>query len=60
MDTLILMAEGNPGALNVLIELEKSDNLVWAMHLDDMNIRGTQIWLGYKDYCKQDLNKFVE
>lgn len=28
------------------------------LNLDDMNIRGSQIWLGYKDHCGQDLEVF--
>ena len=59
MDVTVLMAEGNPGALNVLTQLIKVDGAIWMMHLDDMNIRGTQIWIGYKDHCKQDLDQFI-
>lgn len=62
VDILVLMAEGNPGALNVLAALVKSgeDGIMIPLHLDDMNIRGTQIWVGFKDYCKQDLNAFIK
>jgi hypothetical protein len=63
IDLLATMAEGNPGALNVLAAIAQSqveDAMLIPLHLDDMNIRGTQIWVGYKDYCKQDLKKFME
>ena len=59
----LLLAEGNPGGLTILARILESRGLVGfdtLLHLDDMNIRGSQIWIGYKDYCKEDLNKFVE
>jgi hypothetical protein len=62
MDLMMAMSEGNPGALRVCMELVKSDPLLgpmWLIHLDDMNIRGTQIWIGYKDYCGEKLEKFI-
>lgn len=60
-DMLILMAEGNPGAISVLAQLLKEDEGILAVFaLDDMNIRGTQIWIGFKDYCGTDLKKFMD
>ena len=61
MEFVVIMAEGNPGALQAMMQLEKNDpvGLLLAMHLDDMNIRGTQIWICYKDFCGQDLHKFI-
>jgi hypothetical protein len=62
LDLITLMSEGNPGAINVLMQLmkETEEGLILAVHLDDMNIRGTQIWIGYKDYCGEDIHKFAE
>jgi len=57
------MAEGSIGALTTLMEMYKSDPATATMNillLDDMNIRGTQIWVGYKDHCEQDMEKFVK
>ena len=56
------MSEGNPGALTVLMELLKNTEhgLISIMHLDDMDIRGWKIWVGYKNYCKNDLKKFYD
>jgi hypothetical protein len=55
------MCEGNPGALTVIIELmKKEDGVLLLCHLDDMNIRGSQIWIGFKYYCGQDLTRFIE
>jgi len=60
-DILIRMSEGNPGGLTVMMELLKDgDNLIRLFDLDDMNIWGTQIWIGYKDYCESDIKKFIE
>jgi len=60
METIIIMSEGNPGAITVLVQLleDKEKGLFYILRLDDMNIRGTQIWIGYKDYCKQDIENF--
>ena len=61
METVILMAEGNPGAVSVLGQLLQKDwGLIVILHLDDMNIRGSQIWIAYKDYCKEDIDKLKE
>ena len=51
------MAEGNLGAATVLGLLLRAgmDGFRVVLDLDDMNIRGSQIWVAYKDYCKQDL-----
>lgn len=60
-EIIVKMAEGNPGGLSVLIDMLKANplNLLEMLSLDDMNIRGTQIWVGYKDYCGEDLEKFL-
>lgn len=59
-DILLKMGEGNPGAITVLFKLMGPDGsgALKILMLDDMNIRGTQIWIGYKDYCHQDLDAF--
>ena len=60
-DLLFEMSEGNPGAISVLIGLQKDPlHLLTILHLDDMNIRGSQIWVGYKDCCDCDIDKFSE
>jgi hypothetical protein len=56
MDVLIVMAEGNPGAMSVLAKLMKEPNGVFLiLDLDDMGMRGEQIWIAYKDGCGQDI-----
>jgi hypothetical protein len=62
LDALMAMSEGNPGAANVLMELMNnySSGFMLILNLDDMNIRGPQIWVGYKDHCNCDLKKFSD
>lgn len=60
---IVLMAEGNPGALSVLCQMVKDDPVKGFMHilsLDDMNIRGHQIWLAFKDHANEDMKVFIE
>lgn len=62
-EILLKMANGNPGAVVGLIELLKIHDirgLVAICTLDDLGIRGSDIWIGYKDYCKHDAHKFLE
>lgn len=61
-DVLVTMAEGNIGALTVLMEIMKKDGMIAftsVLSLDDMNIRGEQIWIGFKYFCEQNLEKFL-
>lgn len=63
LQLIMMMSEGNPGAVNVISQMLKQDDVdgvFMLLHLDDMNIRGTQIWIGYKDHCKQDIKAFME
>lgn len=60
---LFKMSEGNPRAIRVLMEImekipEKA--IIYYLHLDDMNIRGCQIGVGYKDYCHENINRFIK
>lgn len=63
IELAVIMSEGNPGALSVLIAIIHKDpvkGMFDILHLDDMNIRGPQIWIGYKDHCGQDLDRFLK
>lgn len=63
MDMVVKMAEGSPGAISVIMQLMNRDDpaaLMDVLSLDDMNIRGSQIWLGYKDHCGEDIEKFAK
>ena len=59
---IVVMSEGNPGATTVLVKFVQDDimGLFDILNLDDMNIRGSQIWLAYKDYCGEDMELLKE
>lgn len=58
------IGEDNIGAINILknITASKGDNqlLETLFDLDDMNIRGEQIWVGFTYHCERDLDVFIE
>lgn len=60
-DILAKMAEGDSNALSVLNELYQFDifSIKNIFTLDDMNIRGNQIWVAY-NYFNKDINIFIE
>ena len=63
MDVIAKMSEGNPGGLTVMMKIIENDPVCGVfdiLHLDDMNIWGSQIWIGFKDYCNQDIDVFIE
>ena len=61
LSVIVKMSHGNPGAATALAELAKKENgLIAILFLDDMKIRGYKIWLGYKDVCKRNIDKFYE
>jgi hypothetical protein len=62
-DVLVTLSEGNPGGLDVLTRLVKSDQFSGVMRildLDDMDIRGPLIWILWKDICNHDLQKVID
>lgn len=58
-DVIAEMAEGNPGAARVLSQIAFTDPTL-LVTLDDMNIRGPQVWLGYKDHSGERLEVFIK
>lgn len=60
-EVIVKMSEGVIGAVSVLTQMIDSldpESLMRIMALDDMNMRGSQIWVGYKDHCGEDLEVF--
>jgi len=61
MRMILIMMEGNPGALTVLKKLlgdgltMQAENLMHVLDADDMNIRGSQLWVAYNDVCKMNI-----
>lgn len=63
MDLMVTMAEGNPGAVRVMIDIlsqQGEEGYFTILILNDMNIRGSQLWIAYKDYAEEDLEVFVK
>ena len=64
---MLKLAEGNPGAIRVSIELFKASPIVDPkvgamtplMWLDAWEIYGPQIWLLYKDICGEDIVRML-
>jgi len=64
-DALFAMSEGNPGAINVLMDSVKRNQEIdplnamgpWGLvvNLDTIEVYGSRIWILYKDLCGQDL-----
>ena len=55
------MSAGNPGAMRVLMDMLTTEHgLTRILDLDNMGIRGSQIWVCYKDRCGFNMDKFLE
>jgi hypothetical protein len=60
-DLILEMSEGNPSGLRVIMELMQNPvGFMYLLSLDDMNIRGSQIWVGYNDFCKGNIDTFID
>jgi hypothetical protein len=62
-EVLLKMAEDNTSALKVMTRMLNRlhyPGLSLLFLLDDMNIRGTQIFVGYKYHCQGDLDRFID
>ena len=69
MDMIVKMSEGNPGAVNVLMQLitktptidPKScmGGLGTILMLDSCNIYGSRIWMLYKDVCNENIATII-
>ncbi|MGN0748263.1 MAG: hypothetical protein ACI4L1_01085 [Christensenellales bacterium] len=62
---LLQMSEGNEGTMALLDRLIYKSNLIkfigcTLIDLDDMNMRGDQIWVAFHGYCKNDITKFLK
>lgn len=71
LSMLMKMADGNPGALTVLMECMKLEKEIdpdsafgeigigCVLALDTYNIYGSSIWILYKDVCNQNMTDFM-
>jgi hypothetical protein len=59
-DVIVEMSEGNPGAINAMMALlQGGGSVLDLLHLDNMGMRGSQIWVAFKDHCEGDVAAFV-
>ena len=70
MDMILAMVDGNPGALNVCMQIIEKGTLIDpdnafgfignVLLLDTFGIYGSDIWVFYKDICREEiLNVFT-
>lgn len=61
-DTIYKISEGVPGAIVGITKLMESDEagFMLLLGLDDMNIRGSQVWEAYEYLYNEDAKKFAE
>ena len=61
MTFLLNLGAGNPGALTVIRQLLQLgiDGIESLTTLTKLNIKGSLIWMLYKDICSQDIYKFT-
>ena len=68
IDIVMKMCEGNPGAINVIMEMLNTENnkidpdslmggLIKILSLDDMGIYGSDIYVLYNDLCDKQVVK---
>lgn len=59
MDMMMVMSEGNPGALTVLMQMTQDPrSILDILLLDSLGIRGSKIWMLYSDSCGKNARKF--
>ena len=61
IEAMVLMAEGNPGAITVLMGVAQhpAGGLEEIKRLDEQGIYGSSLWIAYKDECGEDMNKML-
>jgi len=69
ISAIMKLSEGNPGAMNVCIQLDKEGvnidtdsfcgGLGQLLSLDAEHVYGPKIWMLYKDVCKEQLWKMI-
>ena len=59
MDLMMVMSEGNPGALTVLMQMiQDPRGSMDILLLDTLDIRGSKVWMLYSDSCGKNEGKF--
>ncbi len=60
-DVVFAISEGNPGALQVLMQYAQSSSMgvLGLLTFDSKRLYGSRIWDLYNDICGKDLNRFA-
>lgn len=59
MDMMMVLSEGNPGALTILTKMMNDPRSIMdILLLDSLDIRGSKIWMLYSDSCDKNVGKF--
>ena len=59
MDIIMVMSEGNPGAMAVIMQMMNDSSFFMDMLLcDSFNIRGAKLYMLYNDCCERNMCKF--
>jgi hypothetical protein len=53
MDYIVLLADGNPGALQLLVELATLDP-AYLQAVDAAELYGEKLWVLFKDRCNEN------
>ena len=60
-DGILKIADGNPGAMSVLLQLTKlRDGWMAVQEFDRLRLYGPMVWLCYKDLLGNDINRLLE
>lgn len=60
IDIVTSLVDGDPGAMRVLAQMLQDPMDVFNVLLfDTYNIYGSDIWIAYKDYAGQDIDKLT-
>lgn len=61
-DAIFKLADGNPGAISAMVELSKLElGGLWPLlRLDKLGLYGPDIWVMYKDECREDAAMMLE
>lgn len=58
-DIVMTMCEGNPGAMNVMMQMMSDPRSFLDIFLcDSLDIRGSRLYMLYNDCCERNNNKF--
>ena len=58
-DAMVDVAQGNPGALTILIGLAQAERYDLILYLYKAELKGSDLWILYKDENNEDLEQLI-